>query len=101
MVSGVFRTTIGQTVVSDEMRGRLEGMGLTVWATGPSLVDLESGVVASVTSVPFSIVAGGLLCLVGVLAHAAFVPSFREYATEHPAALQGANGQKLMKPFPS
>jgi hypothetical protein len=86
MVSGVFRTTIAQTVVSDEMRGRLEGMGLTVWATGPALGNVESGVVASVTTVPFSVVIGGVLTLVGVAAHAMFVPRFREYDATHPHA---------------
>jgi MFS family permease len=86
MVSGIFRTTISQTVVSDEMRGRLEGMGLTVWATGPSLGNLEAGVVASLTSVPFSVVSGGVLCIVGVLAHAVYAPTFRDYDAEHPTA---------------
>ena len=86
MVSGVFRTTISQTVVSDEMRGRLEGMGLTVWATGPSLGNVEAGVVASVFGVPFSIVSGGIACLVGVIAHAVFVPRFRDYDAADPHA---------------
>jgi MFS family permease len=87
MVSGVFRTTIGQSVVSDEMRGRLEGMGLVVWTTGPSLGNVEAGVVASLTTVPISIVSGGLLCLAGVLGHAVFVPSFRDYDADHPSAI--------------
>jgi MFS family permease len=84
LVSGVFRTTISQTVVSDEMRGRLEGMGLTVWATGPSLGNVEAGIVASLTSVPFSIVSGGVLCVLGVVAHAVFAPTFRDYDSSHP-----------------
>ena len=47
MVSGIFRMTILQAAVDDSMRGRLDGIGMAVWATGPSLGDLESGVVAS------------------------------------------------------
>ncbi len=86
MVSGVFRTTIAQTVVSDEMRGRLEGMGLTVWATGPSLGNVEAGVVASIFSVPVSIVSGGIACVLGVIAHAVFVPRFRDYDAADPHA---------------
>jgi MFS family permease len=35
MVSGVHRSAIAQTVVSDELRGRLDGIGLTVWTSGP------------------------------------------------------------------
>jgi MFS family permease len=86
MVSGVFRTTIAQTVVSDEMRGRLEGMGLTVWATGPSLGNVEAGVVASIFSVPVSIVSGGIACVFGVIAHAVLVPRFRDYDAADPHA---------------
>lgn len=86
MVSGIFRTSIAQTVVSDEMRGRLEGMGLTVFATGPALGNVEAGVVASVVSVPFSIVSGGLACLVGVGVIAAAAPQFRAYDARNPTA---------------
>ena len=86
MVSGIFRTSIAQSVVSDDMRGRLEGMGLTVWATGPALGDVEAGVVASAVSVPFSIVSGGLACLVGVAVIAAAVPEFRAYDARNPTA---------------
>ena len=32
MVSGIFRTTILQTAVTDSMRGRLDGIGMAVWA---------------------------------------------------------------------
>jgi MFS family permease len=84
MVSGVFRTTIAQTVVSDEMRGRLEGMGLTVWTTGPALGNVEAGVVASILGVPFSIVSGGIACVLGVVGHAVGVPRFRDYDAADP-----------------
>ena len=66
MVSGIFRATILQTAVEDRLRGRLDGIGMAVWATGPSLGNVESGVVASLTTVPFSIVSGGVLTIAGV-----------------------------------
>ena len=37
MVSGLYRDAILKTVTPDEMRGRLEGIGLAVVGTGPSL----------------------------------------------------------------
>ena len=43
MVSGIFRATILQTAVEDRYRGRLEGIGMAVWATGPSIGNVESG----------------------------------------------------------
>ena len=79
MVSGIFRDAVLKTTTPDEMRGRLEGVSLSVVAAGPSLGDLEAGALASVTSVPFSIVSGGLACIVGVGALAAAIPQLARY----------------------
>jgi hypothetical protein len=84
MVSGIFRTTILQAAVQDRFRGRLDGIGMAVWATGPSLGDLESGVVASVWSVPGSIVSGGVLTIVGIGVLRWFAPGFWHYDARHP-----------------
>jgi hypothetical protein len=46
---------------------------------GPALGNLEAGVVASLVSVPFSIVSGGVVCIVGVAALAAALPEFVRY----------------------
>jgi MFS family permease len=84
MVSGIFRSTMLQAAVEDRLRGRLDGIGMAVWATGPSLGNVESGAVASVTSVPFSIVSGGVLTIAGVAALRLFAPGFWRYdAREH------------------
>ena len=82
MVSGIFRDAILKTSTPDEMRGRLEGVSLAVVAGGPSLGDLEAGALASVTSVPFSIVSGGLACVVGVGVLAAAIPELARYDAE-------------------
>ncbi|MEO8424546.1 MAG: MFS transporter, partial [Actinomycetota bacterium] len=84
MVSGIYRMTILQTAVDDSMRGRLDGIGMAVWATGPSLGELESGVVASIWSVPVSVVSGGLLTIVGVGVLRLLVPAFAHYDAKHP-----------------
>jgi ENTS family enterobactin (siderophore) exporter len=84
MVSGIFRQTILQTAVRERFRGRLDGIGMAVWATGPSLGDLESGVVASVWSVPGSIVSGGILTILGIGALRWFAPGFWNYDARHP-----------------
>ena len=82
MVSGIFRDAVLKTTTPDEMRGRLEGVSLSVVAAGPSLGDLEAGALASVTSVPFSIVSGGVACLVGVGVIAAAIPELARYDAE-------------------
>jgi hypothetical protein len=84
MWSAVFRSTILQTVVPEPMQGRLSGIELAVVASGPALGDLEAGAVASLTSVPFSIVLGGGLCIAGVGVLSLLVPQFRRYDARDP-----------------
>jgi MFS family permease len=86
MVSGLYRDTILKTVTPDEMRGRLEGIGLAVVGTGPSLGNAEAGLLASVTSVRFSIVSGGIACIVGAGLLALLLPRYRRYDAAEPTA---------------
>lgn len=79
MVSGVFRQAILTTATPPEMLGRMEGVGMAVWTTGPALGDLEAGGVAALTSVNTSIISGGLVCVAGTLALASRLPGFRRY----------------------
>jgi MFS family permease len=85
MVSGIYRATILQTAVEDRLRGRLDGIGMAVWATGPSLGNVESGVVASLTTVPFSNVSGGVLTIAGVGLLRWFAPGFWRYDARDPS----------------
>jgi MFS family permease len=85
MVSGLYRDAILKTVTPDEMRGRLEGISLAVVGTGPSLGNAEAGLLASVTSVRFSIVSGGVLCMLGAGLLALVLPRFRRYDAAQPA----------------
>ena len=66
MVSAVLRSTILQLAITDEFRSRISSIQMAVVTGGPRLGDAESGVVAGVTSTEFSIVSGGLACIVGV-----------------------------------
>jgi MFS family permease len=84
MVSGLYRDAIVKTVTPDEMRGRLEGIGLGVWGTGPSLGNAEAGFLASLTTVRFSIVFGGVACIVGAGVLALLLPRYRRYEAPPP-----------------
>ena len=46
---------------------------------GPRLGDVETGVVAALVTPTFSVVSGGLVCLVGVIVLAVLVPELRRY----------------------
>jgi hypothetical protein len=76
VISTVMRNTILQTSITDQYRSRLSAMQMAVVTGGPRLGDLESGAVASLTSTEFSIVSGGIMCIVGVLALIRWRPTF-------------------------
>ncbi|MGA2124022.1 MAG: MFS transporter [Acidimicrobiales bacterium] len=76
VISTVLRNTILQTSITDEYRSRLSAIQNAVVTGGPRLGDLESGTVANFTSTEFSIVSGGIMCVLGVLALIRWRPSF-------------------------
>jgi MFS family permease len=78
-VSAIFRSTIVLTVTPDRMRGRLGGIEFAQVASTPSLGNLEAGVVAQLTSLRFSIVSGGIGCVVGTLVVALSFPALMRY----------------------
>jgi MFS family permease len=81
VVSTILRNTILQLAISDEFRGRLSAIQMAVVTGGPRLGDIESGSVASLTSTEFSVVSGGIACVVGVALFASRHRSFwREVA---------------------
>lgn len=79
MVSGIFRTTIWNQTIPDELRGRLAGVELLSYSVGPSLGQVRAGGVAALAGVRGSIVSGGLLCVAAVGALAARLPGFVRY----------------------
>ncbi len=87
VVSAVFRNTILQLVVPDALRGRLSAVHTAVVGGGPRLGDLEAGAVAALTSVRFSVVSGGIACVIGALAIARFMPQLWAYEDRSPADL--------------
>ncbi|HEX2383791.1 MAG TPA: MFS transporter [Acidimicrobiales bacterium] len=79
MISGVYRSTIAAAVTPDEMRGRVSGVEIAVYAGGPVLGDVEAGVVGGLVGVPFAIVSGGLACVAAAGYFAVKVRSFATY----------------------
>ena len=79
MVSGVFRMTIWNTTIPDHLRGRLAGIELISYSTGPTLGNVEAGAVAAVTTPRFSAGLGGALCVLGTVGLAVALPAFRRY----------------------
>jgi MFS family permease len=92
VISAVFRNTIIQLSVTDEYRGRLQGLQMAVVSGGPRLGDLESGGVATALGDTVSVVSGGLACVAGALLLAWLLPGFRRQDTSAGgAAVQDEN----------
>jgi MFS family permease len=86
-VSSVCRATINQTVTPDSLRGRMSAIYTLVVTSGPRFGDIESGAVAGVSSARFSVVSGGIACLVAVGAIILRLPALAAYGMEPEAEL--------------
>ena len=75
MVSMVLRGLIIQLTTPDELRGRINSVNAMFVIGGPTLGQFESGLVAGIFSPEFSVVSGGLACILATLAIVALVPS--------------------------
>ena len=78
-ISGIFRMTMWNQTIPDALRGRLAGIEMVSYMSGPLLGHVEAGGVAAIAGVQASIVSGGVLCVVGVLLCGALLPRFRRY----------------------
>jgi MFS family permease len=79
MTSGIFRTAMWNQSIPMHLRGRMAGVEMLSYSTGPILGNARAGLVASQTSVRTAIVSGGALCLLSVAAAAALMRDFRAY----------------------
>jgi MFS family permease len=78
-VSATLRSVILYSNTPDAMRGRVNGIELAQVAGTPALGNVEAGVVASLTSLRFSVVSGGVACAAGAVAILAAIPSLVRY----------------------
>jgi MFS family permease len=69
-VSGLFRSTIWNQTIPDNLRGRLAGIELLSYSVGPQLSQIRAGGVAALAGVRASMWTGGLACVAAVLCSA-------------------------------
>jgi MFS family permease len=82
MVSALFRSTLWNQSIPDELRGRLAGVELISYSVGPLGGQTRAGFTAELTSLRTSVVSGGLLCIGFVTLFTALLPDFRKYDSE-------------------
>ena len=78
-VSGLFRSVIWNETIPDRLRGRLAGVEMISYTSGPTLGNFEAGALASLVGVRATVVSGGVMCLVGTGVILAFLPAFWRY----------------------
>jgi MFS family permease len=88
VISAVFRGSILQLSTPDQLRGRVSAVHIMVVTGGPRLGDAEAGTLAALVSPIFSVVSGGLICLVGAFAVARLYPELWRYHAD-PGPLTG------------
>ena len=84
VVSSVLRASIVQLATPDPLRGRVSSINSLVVTGGPRLGDAEAAGVAAIAGPQFSVVSGGVLCLLGLLAVVRKFPELLAYEHGNP-----------------
>jgi MFS family permease len=79
MLSGVFRGTIWNETIPNAMRGRLAGIEMISYLTGPLIGNARAGFAAEVSSLSAAIWSGGMVCVIAVVATGFLLPRFWGY----------------------
>ena len=75
-VSMVIRNIIRQLETPDRLRGRMSGVNMVFFIGGPQLGEFEAGAVANWLGATFSVVSGGVGCLIATAWIALTTPAF-------------------------
>lgn len=78
-VCSILRQTIRQMDTPDHMRGRMTAVNMIFFTGGPQLGNLEAGLVASLVGAPWSVISGGIGCLLAAAFVASRAPILRNY----------------------
>jgi predicted MFS family arabinose efflux permease len=90
-VAMVLRNLVRQLATPDSMRGRMTSVNMVFFMGGPQLGELEAGLVAQGFGAPFSVVTGGIGCVLAVLWTAWRTPALRAYRREEPVRKEAAD----------
>jgi MFS family permease len=78
-VSGIFRGALWNETIPDAMRGRLAGVEMISWSSGPLLGNSRAGAGDTLFGLRASVAGGGVLVVVGSIALALALPGFWNY----------------------
>src|SRR5207244_10021219 len=92
-VSMIIRNIVRQLETPDRLRGRMVGVNMVFFIGGPQLGEFEAGAVASWLGATFSVVSGGIGCLVATGWVTASTPELRYYHAEAPSIDRSEHSQ--------
>jgi MFS family permease len=78
-VAMVLRNVIRHLTTPDRLRGRMTSVNMVFFMGGPQLGELEAGLVANWFGAPFSVITGGLGCLLATTWTGFTTPALRNY----------------------
>ena len=78
-VSTVIRNIVRQLETPDRLRGRMVGVNMIFFVGGPQMGEMEAGAVANWFGAPFSVISGGLGCIIATAWVAFSTPELRRY----------------------
>jgi MFS transporter, ENTS family, enterobactin (siderophore) exporter len=88
--SEILRRALLQHYTPDRLQGRVGSLWLAQATAGPAAGNAEIGLMAKLVSAPIALVAGGLVCVAGVLGVAVFMPKLRQASLQStPASVDG------------
>ena len=81
-ISGIFRVSLWNSSIPTDKRGRLAGIEMLSYLSGPRLGGTRAGFFAEFMGLPGAIISGGALCIFGVWLCAKSMPKFWNYNAE-------------------
>ena len=104
-ISGIFRGAIWNETIPDRLRGRLAGVEMISWSSGPLLGNARGGRAAALVGLRASVVAGGVLWSwrlggAGRRAPALWNYDARHGATAHPDLIEAVGPAVARGPSP-
>ena len=86
--SGMFRQLLWNETIPNNFRGRLSGIEMISYLSGPKLGDTEAGLVAAAFGITASVVSGGILCVVTVAICSYCLPKYWNYRSTSAAVTE-------------
>jgi MFS family permease len=86
-VSGLFRSTMWNQTIPPHFRGRLAGIEMISYMSGPLLGNAEAGLVAAGFGTTVSVVSGGVMCVLAVVILVIVLSKFWRYSAREKMVL--------------